>query len=615
VTIFKGHTLLSIAQTKTGSAKVENKKADTSTQTLKSTGSIPPEKSENNPVDAGNVPVATQSVTVDNYLSDAQKQVLGNYLDTSSSNMQLLFSLMQAAEDNQNEVRDSALEVIRKILMDNPTWANSNSLNLISELFSTNDKQPELSSIFQLLNIFLEANPETSSEIQDLAFTIIKTNTNKDHTASPTIALLFRNLATISPNYVKDIMLVAQADADDKNRDEEVRVEIIRILNSIADVENVRADLTNMDKLFSIILQDAQDSSIYVTNEVVPVLTTITKTNPEYAEKAFTAVLRSTKSEDYATRSSGLSTLKFFVKADNSYAQPVYEAAIAATQDEQALVRWNALTVLATVVKADPKYAQGTLEVALKATNEEDLSVSIMALRLLKALVKLDDQYPNQALSVAAKATEHKYQEVRIEALKLVATIVDSDPNCAATSFEIGNKAVQQPDEQVRWNGLLLLLSVVKAANKEYAQKVFEIAVKSTTDKFWFIRQDGLVVIQNIVEDSPQYAIRAYPIAAKLIKDENDNVRVSAISTLETLLKANPQLITNIYKLAVMCVKDKVVEVRKQVWYLLQAILKTDAQYIQQKEIRGMIREASLDTDATIRQIAHDLLVTYLLKE
>ena len=522
---------------------------------------------------------------------------------------------MQAIADSQKEVRDAALEAIRKILADNPSWANSNSLTLIPELFSKKGKELELTSIFQLLNTFLQANTEVSKEILELAFAIIKSNTTVDHPASQSIAILFRNLATISPDLVKDIIVMAQADADDRNRDEQVRVEILRILNSIADIENVKSDLSNMDKLFSIVLQDAQDTSTYVTNEVVSVLTTINKTNPEYVQKAFLAILRSTKSDDYGTRSSGLSTLRFFLRAEPTYAEQVFQVAITAMKDKQPLVRWNALAALATVVKSDPKYTQGALEVTLKAANEADTSVSTMALRLLTVLIKLDDHYPAQTLDTATQATESKSPEIIIEALKLVATIADSDANCAPTAFEVGNKAIQQPNEQVRWNGLLVLLSVVKVANTAYAQKVFDIAVKATTDKFEFIRQDALAVIQTIVENNPQYATKVMPIAVKLTQDEQDNVRIAAISVLESSLKVNPQLIESTYKTAVTIVKDKSTEVRRQVWDLLETILKTDAKYVQQKEFRSMIREASLDADATIRKITHDLLVTYLLKE
>jgi hypothetical protein len=612
LSLLQGLPTVSVAQVAAGNTATERKGTtiNSSSSDLKN-ASNPSSEASN-----AKTGLASSSETDDlaNYLSADEIEVLSTYVDTTSPT-QFLAGLIQAIGDGQALVRTTALEVIRKVLTANPTWANPNSLTLVAEIFPSSDKYAEASSIFDLLNLFAVANPASNKEILSLAFKMISISINKEQSASQSITSLFRNLVTLSPECVKDILLVAQADAEDRNRNEQVRVEILRILNSICDLEAVNSEVNYIDKLFSIVLQDAQDSSIYVTNEVVPVLTTITNTNPEYAQKAFAAVIRSTKSEDYATRSSGLSTLKFFVKADTAYAQEVFEVAIDATKDAQALVRWNAMTVLATVVKAEPKYAQSTLEVTLQAADEQDFSVSITALRLLKALVKLDDLYPRQALNMAVKATSHQHQEVRIEALKLLATIVDSDASCAATAFSVGDKATQQTDEQIRWNGLLLLLSVAKAANTEYAQKVFNIAVKATIDKAWVIRKDGLEVIQKVVENNEQYASKALPIAVKLVKDEKDSVRLNALYVLEALLKVDPKLIDNVYATAITIVKDTAVEVRKQAWSVLQAILKIDAQYVQQKDFRGMIREASLDVDATIRKTAHDLLITYLLKE
>ena len=610
--LLQGYFTVSVAQVAAGDTATEKEETtiNSSSGNLKNASGIPHEASNTTTTSAS----SGEAASLANYLNTEETELLNTYVDTTSPT-QFFAGLIQATGDVQASVRATSLEVIRRILTNNPSWANSNSLVLVAEIFSSSDKYTEATSIFDLLNLFAEANPGISNEILALAFKMISINTNQEHSASQSITSLFRNLVTLSPDCIKDILVIAQADADDRNRNEQVRVEILRILNSICDIEAVNSDLTYMDKLFNVVLQDAQDSSIYVNNEVVPVLSTITNTNPEYAQKAFAAVIRSTRSEDYATRSSGLSTLKFFVKADTAYAQEVFEVAIEAAKDTQALVRWNAMTVLATVVKAEPKYAQGTLEIALQAADEQDFSVSITALRLLKALVKLDDLYPRQALNIAVKAISHQHQEVRIEALKLLATIVDSDASCAATAFSVGDKAIQQPDEQLRWNGLLLLLSVVKSANVEYAQKVFDIAIKATADKAWFIRQDGLVIIQTVVESNAQYASKALPIAVKLVKDEKDTVRLNALYVLESLLKANPKLIDSVYKTAVMIVKDTTVEVRKQVWSVLQTILKIDAQYVQQKDFRSMIREASLDADAAIRKAAHDLLITYLLKE
>mgnify|MGYP001032309193 CR=1 FL=1 len=608
ISLLQGYFTISVAQV---AAEREGTTINSSLDSSKNASNTSPEELSTKPDSAPSI----DETNLTNYLSSEETELLGTYIDTTSPT-QFLAGLIQATGDGQTQVRTTALGVIRKVLTANPTWANPNSLVLVTEIFSSSDKYTEATSVFDLLTLFTEVNSDISNEVLTLAFKMLSLHANdKEHTPSESITSLFRNLAATSPDCIKDILVIAQADADDRNRNEQVRVEILRILNSLCDLETINADPTYIDKLFSIVLQDAQDSSTYVTNEVIPVLTNITNTNPEYAQKAFAAVIRSTKSEDYATRSSGLSTLKFFVKADTAYAQEVFDIAIGATKDAQALVRWNAMTVLATVVKAEPKYAQGSLEAALQAANEQDFSVSITALRLLKALVKLDDLYPRQALNVAVKAISHQHQEVRIEALKLLATIVDSDASCAATAFSVGDKSIQQADEQIRWNGLLLLLSVVKAANAEYAQKVFDIAVKATTDKAWFIRQDGLVIIQNIIESNIQYASKALPIVVKLVKDEKDTVRLNALYVLESLLKVNPKLIENIYQIAVTIIKDTTVEVRRQVWSVLQAILKIDAQYVQQKEFRSMIREASLDVDAAIRKTAHDLLITYLLKE
>lgn len=558
-----------------------------------------------------------EPIAIRNYATEGQAQLLKDYLNTSSDS-QFLFGLIQATTDNQKEIRDAALEVIRKVLEVNPSCANSNSLGLISELFATSSKEPDPVSIFQLLNNFLEANLRLSKEIVELAFAIIRTHIHVSHAASEPIAMLFRNIAAISLERARDIILMAQNDADDRDRNEQVRVEVLKILNSIADIQNVSADLPNLDMLFNIVLQDAQDSSIYVSNEVVTLISTIKKINSEYVQKAFLAILRTTKSEDYVTRSTALNTLRFFLRAEAADAEQVFQAAMAAMADKQPLVRWNALAALATVVKSDPNYTQDTLEITLKAANEEDVSVSTMALRLLSVLIKLDDLYPAQALDIAIKAAESKSSEVCIEALKLLATIVDSNSSFASAGFEVADRAIQSLEEQIRLNGILVLLSIAKVAQSDLAEKVFAIATKLMMDKSDLARQNGLEIIKTIVQKNPAYAKKALEAVTKLTADTADdkiNVRISAMATLESLLKADPELITDIYKTATLNVKDKNIEVRRHVWYLLQSILETDAEYVYQKEFRSMIREASLDSDATVRQIAHELLVNYVLKK
>jgi hypothetical protein len=592
---------------------INNKKGAVSKENLSQNNN---KNDASNTINKNNMATTRQEVfDIANYLTAEESAILSNYLDNSSV-PKLLSSLMQAIGSEKQEVRDAGLDVLHNLMVDKPHLANSNTLTLVAELFSTLDNNRSLTPIFQLLDIFLEVNSAMSNELLALSLTIIQKGSFADNSDSQAIAIFFKNLLTIYPIAVEQIIDMAQKDADNRSRIEKVRVEILRILNNIVGFEFMKPRFDYMDKIFSVVLQDAQDSSVYVTNEISPIITTITTNNPDYAKKAFEAVIRSTKNEDYGTRSSGLNALKFFVKSDNTYAPDVFEVAINATKDEKPLVRWNALTVLATVLKSDAKYAPATLAVALTAATEEDVFVSITALRLLKALVKMYENYAKDVLDVAIKAIDHKNQDVRIEALRLMNTLIEVDPSCIPVTFDrISKVALTSTDEQLRWNSLSILMDIVKIDIASYGLPIFDIANKAVNDQFWFIRQDALKLINILVELDVQYAIKSMTIASKLLKDEKDTVRLNTIMLLESILLANNSLIEDIYKLSLIVLKDKNETVRQKDWELLKLILKTDAKYVQQKEFRGMIREASLDTDAAVRKAAHELLVTYLLKE
>ena len=555
----------------------------------------------------------TNITEIKKHLTAKEESILGSYLNNNSSK-DFFTSLIQAVANNQKVIRNTALQVLRKILLQNPTWANSSLFTSVRELVTSNSYEPI--SIFQLLIIFLEANPKISDDVLDLTVTIINTNTTNTRLGSEIINPLITKLITVSPDCINNILHIAQTDADNKNRTVQSRIGILKILNCIAGLQQINLKPSYLNRLFSIVLEDTQDIEVEVGNEVVEVLGTISRLHDDYTKHAFATLIKSTKSDDYVTRSSSLIILKFFARANAKYTQEIFTTAIESIKDEASIVRWDAVTVLATIIHLNPTYAQNSLDAILQATSDENASVSTGALRLLQTITKLNSQYPQQILGVAIKATKQSSSEVHIEALKLLNTIINSDSNNIGVAFEIANKASQHADEQIRWYSLPILLSIIKISTIEYQEKVYQITSKLINDKFWFIRQDALVILKNIVENSLEYTSKVLPIAIKLLKDEKDTVRLEALHTLRVLLNySNPKLIEDIYKATILTVKDKNVAVRKQAWEVLHEILKINVHYAQKKELKKSIREACLDTDANIRKITRDLLINYLLKK
>eukprot|EP01132_Coremiostelium_polycephalum_P000031 gene31-44_t len=536
---------------------------------------------------------------ISSYLNEEEIALLGNYIDNTTP-FQFFSSLLQASGDSHPNVRESALVVLRKLFAKHPSWSNASTLQMIENTFLSASSQTVAGSVFDLLHLFLEVNPALNHEVALLTFKVVRNYAPQDQVDSQSVIALVKDIVSLSPEEIKVVLLMAQEEAYDLHGPEKVRAEVLRILHAICGLEVFYSNNAYLAQLFQIILQCAQETSSYVSNEVVLLLSTITQIVPEYARQTFEAVVQSTKSEDPATRNSGLEILKFFVKADNIYVQEAFEVALTATQDPQGMVRWNAMTVLATVVKAEPKYVPDVAEVALKAAEAPDFAVSITALRLLRALVKLDDTHMDQILAVAVKTIEYPNQEVQVEALKLLSTLVDTHAKCAVKAFPVGSQSLQHTDEQIRWNGVLLLRSIVKADPVTYAQKTFDIVVKVVGDKVLTIVQDGLSVIQTIVESQRQYAPQALSLAIRLTKDDRAEVRLYALQLVAVLLKSEPKIIDKVYTSLVAVIQDTAVEVRKQAWFTLQEVLKLDVRYAQRKEVRRLIKEAGLDTDAGV---------------